>query len=260
MIHNAASEAPGAHESRAVALITGGTTGIGFATARLLHEHGYAVVATGQNPERIEAARKSLPRDVVVMRADARVLADTQAVADEIRERYGRLDALFLNAGVGPMQPIEAVDEASFDKTFGTNVKGQFFTLQKVLPLLRDGASIVWMTALGVRLGVPSYSVPTAAKGATMAMVAPLAVELAPRRIRVNAVSPAAIETPAFEKLGLTPEQLASFGKWANGRLLVGRTGTAEDVARLVGFLVTPSAAFINGACIAIDGGMSVSM
>lgn len=249
-----------ANDPRRVALITGGTTGIGFATARLLHEQGYAVVVTGQNPDRIATARGALPRDVVVLRADARELADTQAVADEIRSRHGRLDALFLNAGVGPMQSIEAVDEASFDDTFAVNVKGQFFTLQKVLPLLQERASVVLMSGLGVQLGAPSYSVPTATKGATMAMVAPLAVELAPRRIRVNAVVPAAIETPALDKLGLAPEQLAAFGKWISGRLLVGRTGTAEDVARLVAFLVSPEAGFITGACIPIDGGMSVSM
>jgi NAD(P)-dependent dehydrogenase (short-subunit alcohol dehydrogenase family) len=245
--------------ARRVALITGGTTGIGFATARILHEQNYAVVVTGVNPERIAIAKNALPRDVVVLRADARVLADTQAVTEEIRSRYGRLDALFLNAGVGPMQPVEAVDEASFDNNFAVNVKGQFFTLQKVLPLLQEGASVVLMSALGVWLGAPNYSVATATRGAMMAMVAPLAVELAPRRIRVNAVSPAAIETPAFAKLGLSPEQLAAFGNWVNGRLLVGRSGTAEDVARVVAFLVSPAAGFITGACIPIDGGMSVT-
>src|SRR5262245_20404790 len=138
---------PAPDASRPVALITGGTTGIGFATARLLYEQNYAVVVTGQNPQRIEAARKALPREVVVLRADARVLAETQAVADEIESRYGKLNALFLNAGVGPMQPVEDVDEASFDNTFAVNVKGQFFTLQKVLPLLQEGASIVLMSA-----------------------------------------------------------------------------------------------------------------
>jgi NAD(P)-dependent dehydrogenase (short-subunit alcohol dehydrogenase family) len=247
-------------DSRPVALITGGTTGIGFATARILHEQNYAVVVTGQNPERIAAAAKELPRDILVLRADARALADTQTVADEIRTRYGKLDAVFLNAGVGPMQPVDAVDEASFDNTFAVTVKGQFFTLQKVLPLLQNGASVVLMTAQGVSIGAPSYSVPIAAKGAMMAMVAPLAVELAPRRIRVNAVSPAAIDTPAIAKLGLAPEQLAAFGKWIGGRVLVGRTGTAEDVGRMVAFLLSPAAGFINGACIPIDGGMSVSM
>jgi NAD(P)-dependent dehydrogenase (short-subunit alcohol dehydrogenase family) len=247
-------------DSRPVALITGGTTGIGFATARILHEQNYAVVVTGENPERIAAAAKLLPEDILVLRADARVLADTQTVANEIRTRYGKLDALFLNAGVGPMQPIEAVDEASFDNTFAVTIKGQFFMLQKVLPLLQDGASVVLMTAQGVAIGLPSYAVPTAAKGAMRALVAPLAVELAPRRIRVNAVSPAAIETPAVAKLGLRPEQLAAFGEKIGSRVLVGRTGTAEDVGRMVAFLLSPAASFINGTCIPIDGGMSVSI
>lgn len=250
---------PSDNDPRRVALITGGTTGIGFATARILHDQDYAVVVTGQNPERIAAARTALPRDVVVMRADARRLADSQAVADEIRTRYARLDALFLNAGVGPMQPVEAVDEASFDDNFAVNVKGPFFTLQKVLPLLQEGASVVLMGGLGVSLGAPNYSVATATRGAMMAMVAPLAVEFAPRRIRVNAVVPSAIETPALEKLGLTAEQLGAFDKWISARLLVGRLGTAEDVARLVAFLVSPAAGFITGSLIPIDGGMGVT-
>lgn len=249
----------GASKSRPVALITGGTTGIGFATARILHDQNYAVVVTGQNPERIAAAKKALPSDVIVMRADARRIADAQAVADEIRNRYGRLDALFLNAGVGPMQPVEAVDEAAFDDNFAVNVKGQFFTLQRVLPLLEEGASIVVMGALGVRIGVPNYSVATATRGAMMAMVAPLAVELAPRRIRVNAVAPSAIATPAFEKLGLTAEQIAGFDKWISARLLTGGPGTADDVAHLVAFLLSPASGFITGSCMPIDGGMAVT-
>src|SRR5262249_252594 len=160
--------------------------------------------------------------DVVVMRADARVLPDTQAVADEVRSRFGRLDALFLNAGVGPMQRVGAVTEAAFDDNFAVNVKGQFFTLQKVLPLMGEGTSVVLRRALGIYLGVPNYSVGTATRGAMMAMVAPLAVELAPRRIRVNAVLPGAIETPAFAKLGLSPEELTRLGQWIQPRLLVG--------------------------------------
>jgi NAD(P)-dependent dehydrogenase (short-subunit alcohol dehydrogenase family) len=246
-------------DSRPVALITGGTTGIGLAAAHVLRDQGFVVVATGQNPDTIAAAQQVLPDDITLLRADARVLADTERVADEIRTRYGALDAVFLNAGIGAMLPIEAVDEATFDDTFAVNVKGQFFTLQAVLPLLRAGGSVVLMGARGVSLGAPNYAVPTATRGAMMAMVAPLAVELAPRGIRVNAVVPAAIDTPALDKLGLAPEGKSAFGDFVSKRLLVGRTGTAEDVARLVGFLVSPAAGFITGAHIAIDGGMGVS-
>jgi NAD(P)-dependent dehydrogenase (short-subunit alcohol dehydrogenase family) len=245
--------------ARRVALITGGTTGIGFATAQVLHEQGYALVTTGHDPERLAAAKAALPSDVIMMRADARAISDTQAVADEVRSRFGRLDALFLNAGVGPMQPVEAVTEAAFDDNFAVNVKGQFFTLQRVLPLMREGASVVLMSALGVYLGLANYAVATATRGAMMAMVAPLAVELAPRRIRVNAVLPGAIETPAFAKLGLLPEQLAALSEWIRPRLLVGRPGTPEDVARVVAFLLSSGAAYVNGVCVPIDGGMAVA-
>jgi NAD(P)-dependent dehydrogenase (short-subunit alcohol dehydrogenase family) len=186
-------------------------------------------------------------------------MMDTQAVAEEIESRFGRLDALFLNAGVGPMQPIEAVSEAAYDDNFAVNVKGQFFTLQKVLPLMHEGGALVLMSALGIHLGVANYSVATATRGAMMALVAPLAVELAPRRIRVNAILPGAIETPAFAKLGLSPEQIGALDQWIRPRLLVGRPGTSQDVAQVVAFLVSPAAAYINGACIPVDGGMAVA-
>ena len=245
--------------SRPAALITGGTSGIGLATARVLHNQGFAVLVTGQNPDTLTAARRTLPDDVVVFRADARSLADADRVAAELRQRFGKVDAAFLNAGVGRMVPLEAVDEAFYDDTFDVNVKGQFFMVQKILPLLTKGSSVVFNAALGVYLGLPNYSVFTATKGALLALVTALSTELAPRGIRVNAIVPGPIETPAWGKLGLPVEALGGMKDAISGRVPLGRAGTAEEVANVVAFLASPAASFITGTSIHIDGGLGTS-
>ena len=232
---------------KSVALITGGTTGIGFATARVLHEKGFAVLVTGANPETLAAAQRSLPGEVIVLKADARSLSDAARVADELKQRFGRVDFVYLNAGVSRMLPLEAIDEAFFDEHFDINVKGQLFTLQQILPLLTNGGSVLFTTAVGAERGLPNYSVASATRGATAALVPALAAELAPRGIRVNAIRPGPIDTPAMGKLGLPAEAIAGFREMIPQRVPLGRMGTAEEVADVVAFLASSAARYVTG-------------
>ncbi|WP_217168990.1 SDR family oxidoreductase [Streptomyces sp. AC512_CC834] len=232
--------------SAPAALITGGTSGIGKATAELLHSRGYRVLVTGVSG----VADAGLPEDVTVVRADARSLPDIGHAIDRARRQFGSLDLLFLNAGVSRPGPIESTDEAAFDALFDINVKGSFFTLQKALPLLNEGASVVFTVGAGEGLGAAM----TAAKGALLPLMRALALELAPRRIRVNAVSPGLINTPAYSKLGVTDEMIDA---WA-GDVPLGRVGTAADIAEAVAFLASDAAAYITGDDLVVSGGMGV--
>lgn len=246
--------------SRPVALITGGTTGIGLATARVLHEKGFAVLVTGVNPQTLAAAQRGLPSEVVVLKADARSLSDAARVAHELKQRFGRLDFAYLNAGVSRMLPLEAIDEAFFDEHFDINVKGQLFTLQQILPLLTHGGSVLFTTAVGARRGYPNYSVASASKAAISGLVSTLAAELAPRGIRVNAIRPGPIDTPAIGKLGLPAEVIAGFREMLPQRVPLGRFGTAEEVAEVAAFLASPGARYMTGTTIDVDGGMSTAV
>ena len=241
------------------ALITGGTSGIGRATAALLHDRGYQVVVTGQNPDTIAEARKELPDDIIAVQADTRSLADTDGVIDEVRTRFGALTTLFLNAGVTRPLSADTVDEAAFDDLFAINTKGQFFTLQKALPLLTDGASIVFTVGIGATRGIPGGSVAAASRGALLAMVPSLALELAPRRIRVNAVSPGPIDTPIWSKYGMPADNTAAMLEAVAAQNPFGRLGTAREIAETVAFLASDGAAYITGQNIVVAGGGGVS-
>lgn len=245
--------------SAPVALVTGGTTGIGLATAQVLHKRGYAVMVTGRNPDSLAAAQGVLPDDVVVFRADARSVADADAVAAELSRRFGKLDLAFLNAGVTSLVPLEALDEETYDWHFDTNLKGQVFLLQKVLPLLGRGSSIVLTSSAGSDRGTPGMAVYVATKGAQLSLMRTLAVELAPRGIRVNAVSPGPIETPMMTKLGMPADKLDDFKVSFAARIPAGRFGTPEEIANAVAFLGSAEASFITGANLVADGGRSIA-
>ncbi|NEW74443.1 SDR family NAD(P)-dependent oxidoreductase [Streptomyces rhizosphaericus] len=232
--------------SAPAALITGGTSGIGKATAELLHSRGYRVMVTGIG----NVATAGLPEDVVVVRADARSLPDIDHALDRARARFGSLDLLFLNAGVSRPGPIESTDEDAFDALFDINVKGNFFTLRKALPLLNEGASVVFTVGAGEGIG----SAMTAAKGALLPLMRSLALELAPRRIRVNAVSPGMIDTPAYGKLGVSREMIDS---WARD-VPLGRVGAPADIAEAVAFLASDAAGYITGDNLTVSGGIGV--
>lgn len=240
----------------ATALITGGTTGIGLATARLLHSQGYAVVVTGQNPDTLTAAENTLPHDVLVRRADARVPAHARKVAAEIKDRYGRLDLLFLNAAIARQASVDSIDEAFYDEHFNVNVKGQIVTLQHALPLLGAGGAVIFTGSRIAARAFPNWSVYCATKGALLSLARALAIELAPRGIRVNTVSPGPIDTPALRKQGLPDEAFEGFRADLASRVPLGRIGTDDEVARIVAFLASSAAGFVTGADIVVDGGM----
>jgi NAD(P)-dependent dehydrogenase (short-subunit alcohol dehydrogenase family) len=228
------------------ALITGGTSGIGKATAELLHSRGYRVLVTGLSG--VDDA--GLPGDVIAVQADAGSLTDIDQAVDQAREHLGSLDLLYLNAGISRPGPIESTDEAAFDALFDINVKGNFFTLKKALPLLNEGASVVFTIGAGEGLGAAM----TASKGALLPLVRSLALELAPRRIRVNAVSPGVIDTPAYSKLGISPDTLATWGEGVP----LGRVGAPADIAEAVAFLASDGAGYITGDNLIVSGGLGV--
>ncbi|MBK8260312.1 MAG: SDR family oxidoreductase [Nannocystis sp.] len=242
-----------------VALITGGSTGIGLAAALLFQREGAHVIITGQNADNLAAARAALGEQALVLKADSRIVADHARVADEIRTRFGGLDVAFLNAGVARFAPIEAGDEAFYEDMMATNVKGVVFGVQALSPLLRAGASVIVTTSVVDSKGVPNAAIYSATKGAVAALVRSLAVELAPRGIRVNSLSPGPIDTPIYGKLGLPADAVAGFQASMTAQVPLRRFGTGDEVAQAALFLAGPGAAYVTGIELPVDGGLGIA-
>ena len=242
-----------------VALITGGTTGIGLAAAKLFHAEGARVFVTGRSEAGIAEARKQLPADVEVLPSDAASLDDVQALARTLKTRAGRIDVLFVNAGIARFLPIENVTPQLFDEQFDINVRGAYFTVQQILPLMSSGGSIVLTTSVAADLGMATTSVYSATKAALSSLARTLANELAPRGIRVNEVSPGPIATPIFGKMGVTAEQADGMKDMMQSLVPLKRLGTAEEVAQAALFLASADSSFLLGAKVRIDGGLALN-
>ncbi len=245
----------GLYEDKTV-VITGGTSGIGLATAKLFIREGARVLVTGRNPKTLDAARVELGEGAIVFPSDAASLTDIDALAAKVKEAFGKLDVLFINAGIGRFVPFDQMDEAVYDEMLTLNAKGPYFTVQKLAPLMPEGSAVVLTTSIANEMGMPAVSAYGAAKAALRSFARSLAAELMPRGIRVNAVSPGPIATPIMGKTGMPQEMLDQFEVQMREGNPMKRFGQAEEVAKAVAFLAF-EATYTTGAELPVDGGAS---
>jgi NAD(P)-dependent dehydrogenase (short-subunit alcohol dehydrogenase family) len=241
-----------------VALITGGTSGMGLATAKELLSLGAKVIITGRNPVTVNETVSKLGPHALGIVSDAGKMEDLMALKSEVKLRTDHLDMVYVNAGYGKFSPVDYVSEAQFDELFDVIVKGTFFTVQQLLPLLPEGGSIVLNTSVVTQAGYPNFSVYSAAKSAVQSFIKTFAAECTVKRIRVNGVSPGYISTNGFEKTGLTAEQIEGVISTTIPTLPFQRFGEAAEIAKTVAFLLSADASYIHGAEIVVDGGLSV--
>lgn len=239
-------------------LITGGTTGIGLETAREFIEEGARVAITGKNPASLESARKELGTDVLIIASDASDAAAQPAVAATLKEKFGGLDVVVINAGIAELRPVDKWDPAGFDKTFNINVKGPFFLIQALLPILTNPSSIVITASVNAHIGMANTSIYGASKAAILSFTRTISGELVSRGIRVNAVSPGPISTPLYDKLGLKGDDLKAVSNSIKGMVPQGRFGEPSEVAKAILFLASDESRFTVGADVLTDGGMSL--
>jgi NAD(P)-dependent dehydrogenase (short-subunit alcohol dehydrogenase family) len=239
-----------------VAVVTGGNSGIGLATAKRLQEEGARVAISGRNAKTLEAAVKAIGNGVLALQSDVANPADLDKLYAAVSKQFGKIDVLFVNAGVAKFAPLAETPESLYDEQFDINIKGAYFTIQKALPLLNDGASIILNTSVAGIKGTAGTSAYSATKAALRSLARTAAAELAERGIRVNTVAPGPIETPIFSRTGLPKEAFEGFLKDTMTKIPLKRLGQPEEVAGAVAFLASSDASYVTGVELNVDGGM----
>lgn len=237
-----------------VAVITGGNSGIGYATAKQLKEQGATVIITGRRKEAIEKA--ALDLDVTAIVADQSSVADIDRLALKVKEDFGPIDILFINAGITTKGTIEEATEELFDSVMNINFKGAYFTLSRFIPILKEGASVVFLSSNTASMSYAGISVYSSSKAGLNSIVKIAALELAPRKIRVNSISPGPTETEIMKKIGLDEEGVKTLMNAIVDAIPLKQMGTAVDVAKMVSYISSEASVFITGADIIMDGGM----
>src|SRR5262245_21382146 len=240
-----------------VAVITGGNSGIGFATAKRFVQEGAQVVITARRKKELDEAAAQIGKNITAVQADVSRLEDLDRLYSIVKETHGHIDILFANAGVAQTAPLGAISEEHFDQTFDINVKGVLFTVQKALPLLKDGGSIILNSSVAGRKGIGNFSVYNATKAAVRSFARSWTTDLKERKIRVNSISPGPIETPIFEKLGLGKEQMAEFESTIVVQLPLARLGRPDEIAAAAAFLASDESSYITGVDLCVDGGIA---
>ena len=240
-----------------VAVITGGNSGMGLATARLFVKEGAKVIVTARNEERLNDSANLQDEGIQVIKADVQNKEDLKDLFKVVADEYGKVDIVFANAGIGKVRPLEQVDDEHIDYIFNTNVKGVINTVQSALPYFNgNGGNVILNTSVSNVKGMPGLSVYAATKAAVRSLARSFSAELLPKGIRVNAISPGPIETPIFSKMDLSEEQQQEFANNVVQMIPMGRPGKVEEIARAVLFLATDDSSYITGTELAVDGGM----
>ncbi|WP_313616722.1 glucose 1-dehydrogenase [Agrobacterium sp.] len=238
-----------------VVIVTGGTSGIGLATAKAFSQQGASVFITGRRKDALDAAIKEIGGRVTGVQADMSKLVDIDRLYDAVQQQHSHIDVVFANAGGGEMSPLGAITEEHYQKTFDTNVKGTLFTVQKALPLLRDGASIILTSSTTSISGTPAFSVYSATKAAVRNFARNWILDLKDRRIRVNAVSPGVTDTAGLNELFGNGDSAENTKNYLASLIPAGRIGQPEEIAKAVLFLASDDASFVNGVELFVDGG-----